>query len=63
MLEIFGISVLMIFTYTSQSQVYFQPFDSVFELKIPNKKHSLIFISEVPQRCLSEASIPESAGR
>ena len=50
MLEIFGISILIIFTYTSQSQVYFQSLDSVFELKIPNKILSLIFISEVPQR-------------
>ena len=62
MLEIFGVSVLMIFTYTSQSQVYFPSLDSVFELKIPNKKLSLIFISEIPQRCFFEVSIPESAG-
>ena len=62
MLEIFGISILIIFTYTSQSQVYFQSLDSVFELKIPNKILSLIFISEVPQRWFFEASIPKSTG-
>ena len=47
--------------YILQPKVCFQSLDNVFKLKIPNKL-SLMFTSEVPQRCFFEASIPESAG-